>query len=269
MRFLPVLALLAAFALPAAAPAEELFEQKIHLSHIKPSVLRTRLDVLGGLSGGNRRMQFIASDADRTLTVRIPKSAGAAIERDLMFMQLRKTAQALDTPQPTIDLNMCVVQGDLLTEEEFATLDRTLRSAPLSIGTGATAKGVVFRKKAELNNEELYSIAETQAEARAQTRPEPVAVSGRVLPSVLPDGKVYLNVDLNATAQQRPFAEGHESLPVQSAGVSTTQQPIVLLAGKQLPMPAAKGELLTVRHEIMVYVWASPVAPTTKQITMR
>ncbi|CAN5310551.1 hypothetical protein BH09SUM1_BH09SUM1_14620 [soil metagenome] len=246
--------------------AEKVMEDRVRVRYLEPSVILQRVQYLAGIPPeGDRRLMLRGDDAADTIVIQIPESYGDPMERERMRLMLRDYIARLDAPDPTVDLDIYLVQSNLLTDEEFKTLDAALRKGPLKLPKGSTSKGVVFHREMETPNLSLISISEEQKETRASTRPEPVRVVGRVLPSVRPDGRVYIVAALTATAMQKPFAQNKSELPINERAIASKEQPLVIVAGEKITTADGQREAFPGRHEVMLYIWARSVEPPEKK----
>lgn len=256
-QFLFLLLLLAL--VPAASFAQGFHEDIIPLRHIPPTRMVERLDMLAGSPENGGRVQFHPDDAQGTLRVRVIDRNNDKLETERYSLTIYDAIVQMDRPEPRIRLNLYLVQSNLLSDSEFLTLDRTLREKPLKLERGTTAKGVVFQRQMEVENQQFVNIDEAQAELRGASRPEPVQLKGRLLPSARPDGRIYLHADLVATAMDRPFAEGKEALPVNDRAVAPASQPLIITSGKELPLDSGRSADISPRHEVMLYIWAQSI----------
>jgi len=242
-----------------SANAAKTIVEKLILRQSPPSLILDRLNTVSGFpEGGLRRFELEADDARRTLIVRVPPSYGPPQERERLLEIVRTTVRRMDAENPMVSVDLYMVETSLLTDEEFILLDETLRKGPINIEGGATRKGVVFRKQMLLPNQEIYEIGESQREATATTRPEPVEVSGTILPSIRAEDRVFISADLVVEAEERPIAKGMGRIGVGGQAISTGKDPIILFVGAQKASAQAKDRPSVQRHEAIIYLWVKP-----------
>lgn len=250
----PVLLLLAtallspmlSFAQATIPAAQEI----VRLRHVPASQMLERLQVLGV------SYPMTADDRSGSLTINLPATTDI-ISRERTVAVVRDAAQKMDAPQRPIRLSVYVVQSELLTPDEFLALDTALRTKRLDTHEGLTAKGVVFRKEDKMTNLMIYQVAETQSEARATTRPEPLSLKGRVVPAQQEDGRLLVAAEFGIDAGERPMGNTPAQFTVLGKGVLSPTAPLVMAGGEAMPLNDASGSL-RVRHEFMIYLWAAP-----------
>jgi len=250
--------LLSIYAVPHAS-AQPVLEDRIRVRHLEPSAIMERVNLLAGLPPqADPRIRLQADDASDTIVISIPQSLGDPLEREQLRLTLREYIHALDQPQQQVELFLYLVQANLLTEGEFRRLDAELRAAPPRIEPGVLPKGVVVHDAVRADNLTMVAVDRTQVEASGQTRPDPVSLHGRILPSLQPDGRVYVAAMLKARAEGEPFAGSQRELEITDRATPAGNQPLIIVAGQKMPLGDAGREAFPGRHEIMLYVWARP-----------
>ncbi len=254
LLLLPLLLLLA-----GNAAAQRVWEERIPVRNLKPSKILDRIDVLAGLpSGGSRGIDIRPDDATNTIVVRMSENYKDEIERDRLMLILKDFVSHVDRPEPPLAVDLYVVQTNLLSDEEFKVLDETLKNRPLALERGSTAKGVVFYKQLRAENQEVFSINDQLREARATTRPEPVRLEGKLMPALRAPNTVFISTSMKITAVDRPLAPGRMDLVVSGKAETTNTKPMVIFAGEMKRLADPAMETFPTRHEIMVYIWATP-----------
>ncbi|MCC6547515.1 hypothetical protein IT570_10145 [Candidatus Sumerlaeota bacterium] len=257
-RHFQVLILALSLLLTATASAQRGVEDRILVKNLKPSLIMERVDILAGLpSGAARTMDIKADDNTNSITIRIPESYKDPLERERLIILLRDLISRLDRPEPTMAVDLFVVQTNLLNDAEYKLLDETLRNRKLALERGSTAKGVVAYQQVNTPNAHIIHIDQVMREARAQTRPEPVRLSGRFLAVAEPDKKCFISADLKITAIDRPLATNKSEVTIDDKGETTPDKPIIFFSGELAAVNDGKKTAFPARHEVMVYVWAS------------
>lgn len=258
MRPLQAAALVLMLLIASFCPAQRGTEDRILVKNLKPSLILERIDILAGLpAGATRTIDITADDATNAIMVRIPESYKDPLERERLIVLLRDLVSRLDQAEPAMAFDIFVVQSNLLTDDEYKLLDETLRNRKLALERGSTAKGVVAYQQVRAWNAQIVNIDQIMREARAQTRPEPVRLSGRFLAVAEPQKNCFISADLKLTAIDRPFAPNKSEVEINSKGQSTPDKPIIFFSGELTPVNDGKKATFPARHEVMVYIWAS------------
>jgi hypothetical protein len=133
-----------------------------------------------------------------------------------------------------IPLSLYVVRTDLITEEEFVTLDRHFRKGMLDLRSGENAKGVVFRTDFELTEMDIAKFSDTQMERLGKTQPEPVTAKGNVMAARRPSNKLFLSVDLSISKGAME-AKGDTPRELNIVGdAAFSEEGVVVFAGGEL-----------------------------------
>lgn len=236
----------------------ETTEIRMHLQNARPSDVAKRFAVLGGLpSGAEYRVRFTPEDSARTLIVQILPEAGTAMEKDRLRFVIEDAIARFDTMEVKVPVSLYVVRTDLITEEEFVTLDRHFRKGMLDLRSGENAKGVVFRTDFELTEMDIAKFSETQMERLGQTQPEPVTTQGRVMAARRPNKKLFLSVDLSISkGAMEQKADAPRDLKIVGDS-SFSDEGVVVFAGGELRAFKDQPPAYPARHEVMVYVLAN------------
>lgn len=246
--------------LRSAALAQGDIVERIPVTHLKPSLILNRIDVLAGLPTGARAVDIRADDPTATIVVRIPHDYKDQLERDRVLAILRDFVAHLDRPEPELTVDIYVVQTNLLSDEEFKILDDKLKKEPLDMERGVTAKGVVYFKQVLAQNQEVFAIDDQMREARGVTRADPVRLTGRMLPALRGKDDVFLSADLRIAGSEQPLANGKKEVIVRGTGETTSGKPMVIFAGELKRLSEPKLDTFPARHEVMIYIWARPEA---------
>jgi hypothetical protein len=236
----------------------ETTEIRMHLQNARPSDVAKRFAVLGGLpSGSEYRVRFTPEDSARTLIVQILPEAGSRMEKDRLRFVIEDAIARFDTMEVKIPLSLYVVRTDLITEEEFVTLDRHFRKGMLDLRSGENAKGVVFRTDFELTEMDIAKFNDTQMERLGKTQPEPVTAKGNVMAARRPSNKLFLSVDLSISKGAME-AKGDTPRELNIVGdAAFSEEGVVVFAGGELRAFKEQPPAYPARHEVMVYVLAN------------
>ncbi len=236
----------------------ETTEIRMHLQNARPSDVAKRFAVLGGLpSGSEYRVRFTPEDAAHTLIVQILPEAGSRMEKDRLRFVIEDAIARFDTMEVKIPLSLYVVRTDLITEEEFVTLDRHFRRGMLDLRSGENAKGVVFRTDFELTEMDIAKFSDTQMERLGKTQPEPVTAKGNVMAARRPSNKLFLSVDLSISKGAME-AKGDTPRELNIIGdAAFSEEGVVVFAGGELRAFKEQPPAYPARHEVMVYVLAN------------
>lgn len=239
------------------------FERRFQLRYIKPSVLLERVTLLGATDPTQAdRVSMRAEDATNMLVVRVGREAGSELERERLFLAVRDLIERFDKAEPRVRYHLYIVQTELLTDTQYRTLDGELRKGPLAgVPGGELARGVVFRRSGELRHLEIESLGEAQREWLAQTRPEPVTVTGDLLAANETSGRAYLSFDLQVVSSDRPLGGSEGAVRLRSNAPLRKGEPLIFVGGKRRPTNQS-GDPFPGRHEIMMYLYAEQVETT-------
>ncbi len=244
---------------PAPLPAR--LETRMALKHRRPSEIAARFDVLGGMTASHAaRVVFTPEDKSQTLVVRIyPQPESSPVETDRLRLIVEDAVAQYDVPVTMIPIDFYVVRTDLLTDEEFRTLDSALKAGSLGLGAGQTAKGVVFRESLELPDLEPRDFSGSMSELRATTQPEPVPASGKLMASIRPDGSTFVSIDMKVGAGALPKGGDGSPRTVKVVGGSVLPKSgVIIFNGGELRVMQDGNPYLPHRHEVMVYVRSNP-----------
>ncbi len=259
--FAALLLLIGSIAFPqSSAPPPTSLELRLAIKHRRPSEIAAKFDILGGMTASHAgRVVFTPEDKTQTLVVRIfPQPESSPVETDRLRLVVEDAVAQFDVPITTIPLDFYVVRTDLLTDEEFKTLDAALKAGSLGLTSGQTAKGVVFRESLELPDLEPRDFSGSLTELRAKTQPAPVAASGKVMASKRPDGTTFVSVDIKVGAGA--VGENADPRPRKLSVVGASVLPrtgVIAFAGGEMRVMADGNPYDPRRHEAMVYVRAS------------
>jgi len=236
----------------------ETTEIRMHLQNARPSDVVKRFAVLGGLpSGAEYRVRFTPEDQARTLVVQILPEAGTRMEKDRLRFVIEDAVARFDTMEVRIPVSMYIVRTDLITEEEFVTLDRHFRKGMLDLRSGENAKGVVFRTDFELTEMDIAKFQDTQMERLGQTQPEPVTAQGKLMAARRSRGKLFLSVDLSVSKGAME-SKGNAARELNIIGdAAFSEEGVVVFAGGELRAFKELPAMNPPRHEVMVYVLAN------------
>lgn len=249
------------FLLAGTATAETVREERFLLRHQSPETVLNRLELLHGTADLNAKGVLFSAEGGRTLLMRIPAGYGDEVERGHLHLTVDRLLHLLDQPEPKVDLSVFIVQASLLTEEEFARLDRQLRSAPLELPMGTLAKGVVVHHRAEVPNLEVHEFSRQIEEARGTTQRNPVEIRGRIVPSIVPrEGHGRIITDMTVRGLDTPITEAGEPVRLAGSAALRSEAPQIILVGEERQLPRQEGTgPRPLRHELTAYVWMRAV----------
>ena len=237
-------------------------EERVKLRHETPERIAARVNLL---MGDDADFEVNADERTKTLVVRIPNWEKGEIEGERLRLAVLDMIRALDRPLPEIHVSIYAVQPALLSEAEFQELDTKLQEGPLELPKGSSAKGVIYWREFEAQDQEVLTLDGHQGKMSGQRISGPVTAEGRLLTSLQPGDRVVLVADLKLATEQGELMEGTKELAFKGRAADAGSKPLMIISGKGKPSAKSEGQRVPMVHEMILYMWARPVAPEEKK----